>query len=440
VWQRWAANGSPRIASYAKMNTRMKALAATRVCAAFGGLVLAIAGACFVESFELEQGTGGGSTTTASGGSGGAGGAGGAGLACTHAIWPAAPTSTDPGNDDLDFVVVARTINFGEVDLSQGPTVGYDLDGRCTCQGEDPSCIEPDWAAADHCDGPSGRDNAIAQLFHDLGAVDKDFTSAHYTASAEDGDDSFLFRVRDYNGQPNDDQVTVSMHPTEGTDDDPCNPPNAAPAWDGTDLWAINAASLNVPQGGAGGTGGAAGAGGVGGAGGQSVSCGLNGHDIDDPRYLDDNAYVTDGVLVASLPEVALEFTSGDDNLPVQLKAGFITGRLEQESSQWYLRDGLVVGRWTLAEFFKLIGSITNQQEPICTDSSVYPLLKNALCQYPDITSELTGPTAPCDTLSFAVAIEAHPGQIGSVLPAFEAQRLCPPETDPMFDDCEPEP
>ncbi len=418
----------------------MRGSSVTCAWAAAGGLVLAIVGACFVEGFDLDEATGGGPTTTGSGGSGGAAGAGGAGLACNHASWPDPPASSDPGTDDVDFVVAARTIDFGEVDLSVGPAVGYDLDVRCTCQGEGPSCIEPDWATADHCDGPSGRDNAIAQLFHDLGAVDKDFTSAHYTESAEIGEDSFLLRVRDYNGQLNDDQVTVSMHPSEGTDDDPCNPPNAQPAWDGSDLWAINAASLNVAQGGAGGAAGAGGAGGAAGAGGQSVPCGLNGHDIDDARYIDVNAYVSNGTLVASLPEVALEFTSGDDNLPVVLKAGFISGRLEQQGSQWYLREGLIVGRWTLAEFFKLIGSITSQQEPICTDSSVYPLLKNALCQYPDIASELTGPTAPCDALSFGVAIEAHPAQIGSVLPAFEAQRLCSPETDPMFDDCEPEP
>ncbi len=402
-----------------------------------GTLVIAIAGACFVEGFDVDGATGGGATTTSSGGHGGTGGAGGAGLGCNHASWPGPPASSDPGADDVSFVVAVRTMSFGEVDLSQGPAVGYDLDGRCSCQGEDFSCVEPDWAGGDHCDGPSGRDNAIAQLFHDLGAVDKDFTSVYYTERAENGQDSFLLRVRDYNGQPNDDQVTVSMHPSGGTDDDPCNPPDTEPAWDGADLWAINAASLNVAQGGAGG---AAGAGGAGGAGGQSVSCGLNGHDLDNARYLDASAYVSNWVLVASLPEVALEFSSGDDPLLVKLKAGFITGRLEQQSAQWTLREGLVVGRWTLAEFFKFIGSITNQQEPICTDSSVYPLLKSALCQYPDITSELTGPTAPCDALSFGVGIEADPAQIGTVMPAIEAQRLCPPETDPMFDDCEPDP
>ncbi|MBW2453875.1 MAG: hypothetical protein JRI68_05175 [Deltaproteobacteria bacterium] len=420
----------------------MTAQRITQATAAVGGLLLAIIGACFVEGFDVNEGAGGTTTSTGTTGGGGTAGSGGT-QTCSHATWPGPPATADPGPDDVEFVVAARSIDFGEVDLSVGPAVGFDLDGRCTCQGEGDSCNEPDWASADHCDGPGGRDNAIAQLFHDLGAVDADFTSAHYTETAEQGEDSLLLRVRDYNGQPNDDQVTVSLHPSEGTDDDPCNPPGTQPDWDGSDLWSINAASLNGTSSGAGAGGsgpGGAGSGGGGGTGGQTVSCGHNGYDIDDARYVDENAYVTDGTLVASLPEVALEFTSGDDNLPVVLKAGFLAARLEQEGSSWSLRDGLVVGRWTLAEFFKMIGSITAQHEPICTDTSVYSLLKHALCQYPDIASELVGPTEPCDALSFAMRVEAYPAQIGSVLPAFQSARLCPAETDPMFDSCEPTP
>jgi len=413
------------------------ALRIIHATAAAGLMTLAIVGACFVGGFDVDPAVGGGTTSTATAGGGGSGGSGGSDT-CSHETWPGPPAAADPGPDDVDFVVAARSIDFGETDISNGPLVGLDLDGRCTCQGEGDSCNEPDWATADHCDGPAGRDNAIAQLFHDLGSVDKDFTSTEYTEAAEDGDDSLLLRVRHYNGQPNDDQVSVSLHPSQGTDDDPCNPPGTTPNWDGNDLWSINAASLNGSAGG-GGAGGQTGGGGAGGAGGggSAPSCGHNGYDIDDARYVDVNAYVSGGILVASLPEVALEFTSGDDSLPVVLKAGFLAGRLEQEGSGWFLREGIVAGRWTLAEFFKMIGSITAQQEPVCTDTSVYPLLKHALCQYPDIASELAGPTEPCDALSFGMLIEAEPAQIGSVLPPFGHPRLCPAETDPMYDSCD---
>ena len=388
---------------------------------------LALGSSCFIEGFVLVEATGG-ALTTPSGATGGAGQGGQGGAAvCGHATWPAPPASADPGTDTVDFVVAARSIDFGEEDISNGPAVGYDLDNHCTCQGEGDSCREPDWAAAEHCDGPNGRDNAIAQLFHDLGTFDEDFTSAHYTQRAAEGRNTILLRVRSYNGLANDDQVTVSIHPSKGLDQEPCLAPGTIPAWDGNDLWPINVNSLNAGTGGSG----------FGGAGG-GTSCGDNGHDRDDARYIDENAYVNEWQLVANLPQVALEFISDNDTVPVQLTAGFVTGRIESQGSAWYVRDGLMVGRWKLTEFFRLIGSIPHEGALLCTNHPVYPLIKSAACLFPDIASELSGPTTPCDALSFAMALEGYPAQIGSVLPEATPSAQCASELDPQFDTCDP--
>jgi len=407
--------------------------------AAFLTLVgMAAGSSCFIDGFVLvEQAGGEAPTPTGATGGGGQGGAGGAGV-CSHATWPAPPDAADPGTDTVDFVVVARSIDFGEEDVTNGATVGYDLDNHCTCQGEDASCREPAWAAADHCDGPAGRDNAVAELFHDLATFDDNFTSALATDRAERGGGSILIRVRSYNGQANDDRVTVSIHPSRGRDEEPCLTGSYEPLWDGTDMWPINANSLNVEPG----TGGAAGAGtgGAGGAGGGTTAvCGDNGYDPDDARYVDDNAYVSDWELVANLPQVALEFVSGDDAVPLLLTAGFVTGRIESQDSHWYLRDSLVVGRWKLTDFFRLIGRIRNNDEPLCTDNPIYPLLKSAACQFPDIAAELSGPTTPCDAMSLGMAIQGYPAVLGSVLPTVHPVSLCTPDVDPQFDTCEPE-
>ena len=60
------------------------------------------------------------------------GGTGGG--SCGSARWPAPPAMSD-GNDNIDFVVAVRMIDFGEADLSDGPRIGYDLDATCTCGG-----------------------------------------------------------------------------------------------------------------------------------------------------------------------------------------------------------------------------------------------------------------------------------------------------------------
>ena len=137
-----------------------RAIAVVSLLGAAGGLVVS----CFVSGFvrvEGEPAGGGGAVDAGEDASGGAGGE----LGCVHATWPSPPASADPGANTEDFVVAVRSVDFGEREVAEGSLIGYDLDNRCTCQGEGPSCNEPEWATADHCDGPEGRDNAVAQIF-----------------------------------------------------------------------------------------------------------------------------------------------------------------------------------------------------------------------------------------------------------------------------------
>jgi hypothetical protein len=395
------------------------------------------AGGCLIEGFDTLQGDGGATAVSSSTGAGASGGNGGSGgSACGHRIWPPPPAQSSPGADDVELVVAARSLDFGEQSVNMGALVGLDLDNRCTCQGEGPSCVAPPKARPEFCDGPDGIDNSVSEFFNFLGTFSKNFTSAEYTSEAERGGTSLLVRVRDYNGGADDKQVTLSLHPSPGRDVDPCGGP-AQPNWDGNDTWPISSVSLQ-PLGGGGGGGGAGGAGGGGGAGGAPPpTCGNNGFDPNTPLYVDTNAYVNDWVVVANLPTLALQFVGDDSAVPIALTAGFVMGTLVQQGSRWAMRDGLMVGRWKLAEFFKLIGSITNQSEPICTDTAVYAAIKNAVCEYPDIASTLGGPTTPCDAMSFGLGFQAEPAAFGAVVPQPAASPLCPPATDPQFDNCD---
>ncbi len=375
---------------------------------------------CAVMGFDLADGGRAGATSS------GGGFGGGGGNACGHATWPSPPTTSDPGPDVVDLVVAIRSVDFGEGNLDDGPTVGYDLDQRCTCQGQAPSCLEPAWATKDHCDGPAGRDNAVAQLFGTIGVFNTDMSSEVWTAQIESGDWSLLLRVQSYNGKANDEQVVVAVYPSPGLDEDPCNGPDPVPAWDGTDRWPVSATAL---------TGGGSAVGGSGGCGGDSQ----HGYDVDDPRYVDSNAYVTDWVVVAGLPEVALILDTGFSHTVVKLTAGFITGRLEHDPSadRWALHDGLLVGRWKMVDFFQMLSNlVTTGGVPLCTDNPAYAPLKATACPYVDIVSSLGAPTTPCDAISFGLAFEAMPARIGAVDPSAPPQTPCAPAQDPSNDEC----
>jgi len=317
----------------------------------------------------------------------------------------------------VDVVFAIRKIDFGEADLSQGPMVGFDLDNRCTCQGEGDSCKEPAWATGDHCDGPQGRDNAGAQLFS-VGSLFTDLLSSKtFTDDAEAGQGTLLVRVMEYNGQPNDTQVTVALYPSPGLDKDPCIDP--LPKWDGSDRWPV--ASPSVKKTGGGGAGG---------------GCGASGYDVDSPLYVDHNAYVSGGVVVANLTDAAIIFASSSKVTTLKITAGFLSGKLVKSDARWTLEQGTLAGRWKLEDVFDFLSTIETMGQPLCTDNPVYNLVKNAFCQFPDIASSLGGPTTPCDALSIALAIEGEPALLGVVFESKAVPTPCEPGKDPSEDSC----
>jgi len=400
-------------------------LASRAIGGALGfGLGVLLAASCFVGSYELvdaaSAGSGGG--LPPDGSPGGTGG-------CHHATWPSPPASSDPGTD-VDLVFAVRKIDFGETALQNGPAVGYDLDTRCTCQGEGPSCLEPTSATADHCDGPEGRDNAASQLFHTLLQFVDAVGSETNSQLAAEGKWTLLVRLRQYNGQANDQQVVASLYPSPGRDNDPCFGDAYAPAWDGTDQWPVPAESLE-------GSGGAAPDGGTG-EGGCQPDAGA-GLDIDLPRYTDPVAYVRDWVLVANLPEAGMILSSTSHSPVVKITAGFLTAHIDhtQIPGRWLLRDGLLVGRWKLSDFLAMLGAFTVNDQPLCTNNPAYIVVKPQICSYADVASTLGGPTTPCDAISFGMGFEGEDAKLGHILLSAGTTTECQPGTDPGSDTCD---
>jgi len=322
---------------------------------------------------------------------------------CPVTKLPIKPTGAS-GDTGPDFTVAIRTMDLGE-----GPNasdIGLDLDLACTCPGP-PSCAEPAWATDPHCDGTLGRDNAAGHGFGRVnGFIPGTISSMPLSVQISQGNWSLLIRVRGYSGQDDDSDVEVDIYPTAGM-------PNMAPNWDGNDAWPIAD---------------------------TAVGPGMN---INDPLFVDKQAYVTQKTLVARLPS-ALILILGDLRLDLMLSAVVLTAQIEQTPSGKYrLSKGTIAGLWALPEVFKGLSSFRyNAGTRLCTDDGLYPSVRDELCAVVDIKASPM--SAGCDAISFGMGFESDPAMLGSIVPVpAPLGGPCPPadggaSTDPISDSCGP--
>jgi hypothetical protein len=353
---------------------------------------------------------GGAHGTTGAGGSAGAGGAthsdagapdgaaGAGGKACKPASYPPPPAVQDAGGA-IDFVTAMHSVDLGDT----GTVVGLDLDGKCTCEGDGPSCRHPDWIKEDLCDGPDGRDAQSALLFKEFSfATSGSIGTAGFSSGCASGTWSMLIRVRGYNGKADDDQVQVSLFPSAGLDK------AARPAkWDGTDAWPVPPTALAD-----------------------------GGKTVDEPRYVDAKAYVTSGHLVTSMPESEMYLAGSNAYLPIRFIAGFLVARIVPVGQTFGLRDGILAARWKTADIFDSVHAVRIKGSPLCTDSPLYAPVKHQICNFIDIYSGIATPTTTCDSISVGLAFTADPAKLGPIQALPTPPQGCPAATDPAGDDC----
>jgi hypothetical protein len=351
-----------------------------------------------------------GSAGTDAGASGSSGaGAGGAPEAgCGSARWPLPPSGVGLGGD-IDFVAAVREIDFGDRDQAGVPSwteLGYDLDKLCTC-GTDPgsACTSKPKPV---CDGLEGRDNATGILMYDLrnsfmiAALD----SIAFSQNIENGTRTLLIRVSGYNGQSDDDQVRVSWYSAYKFES------GQTPKWDGTDVWPVVSSAL-LPI---------------------ATADGGEEYSLDQPKYFDDLAYVSGGVLVASLPdgEIALS-----DVANLRFTAAFLTARIENIGSDlWKLEDGVLAGVTRSQDMLAALPFVDLGGAPLCKDHFVYTFVKPRICGYADMFATVGTPTKPCDALSLGVGLRAHSAKLGEIKVVPTAVSPCAPGLDPSEDSC----
>jgi hypothetical protein len=355
---------------------------------------------------------------------------------CQGVAYPDPPEGTDNPSDAMEFTVAVRSVDLGEGGDKTNP-VGLNLDKFCTCLGEGPSCKDPPYATKeDHCDDKGGVDNAASRLFAalDIALPSDKFGSGFYSEKAEQGNWTLLLRVTGYNGELNDPRVTVAVYGPAGLQassksgaggtgggggagpSDPCQTdPDAGPivetipCWNGHDVWRVADTSVGPTQ------------------------------SVDEPLYFDPNAYISKGFLVASVSQTKLNLGGATSYLGLRLTAGTIVGAIQApqvDGLGFRIVNGTLAARWTTEDIFETLSTFSAEGAKLCTNDNLYPLFKERVCSFVDISSKLGGATLECDSISFGMRFNTFPVKLGDIAQVQKPMPACPPEFDPATDTC----
>jgi hypothetical protein len=313
----------------------------------------------------------------------------------------------DSGNVTLLPPIVAafKTIDIGAAGAPDAaiPAFGYDLDKTCTCPGP-PSCLQPKGAfSGEDCDNHGGLDNKSIQLFRLLPApastgttqVDQGLMAGQY---------GLLIRISNYNGMPNDPNITVDFYVSNGLERDDAGA-IPTPKFDGTDRWTIDPGSIQ------------------------------NGTQA---MFSDDSAYVTttgtagSPVFVAHFSQLPISF--GDRTIlggaTMQLSDAIVTGTIQPvpydggSGVGLGIMQGTIAGRWPTKQILSTVATIPEEGGFLCGsdpnpyNAESYVVLKVIVCEAADITHEQSQDKmgAPCDAISVGMQFSAVPALLGDPL------------------------
>jgi hypothetical protein len=326
---------------------------------------------------------------------------------CAHKRPPPPPKVRARGGTlELIFAVsqtVLGTAPEGDAGWLTYQKIGFDLDNTCTSEGQQPSCVAPA-SAASHKDGVDGIDNAIGQVWWELGSgvstADPNFTEV-------------LLRVRDYSGDPDDDQVEASLYYAFGLS--AREDGGVGPFWDGQDKWNVLPASLHPP------------------ADGEAPN-------VDEPMVVDKHAYVSGGVLVAQFDQAFTAYATAPPTLLWPIRQLLMAGTLKQNGDgTWEIQNAMIGSRVALTVVAQAIASFQPYKAlgPICRSPSFYRMEVLQACSFADIAYSSDSPSAPCDALSMGLMVQAKQAKLGEVLAPPLASSMCNQSELPDANPCE---
>jgi hypothetical protein len=315
---------------------------------------------------------------------------------CDAPRYPSRPNVGTSDTSGPDIVVSTYTLTWGDI---QSPNVlpvdqlGFNLDGVCTTASASSSCVVPPYARWP-IDGVSGIDNSSGRLLTTL---------APNTLPLTKGDDleeragvrTYILRVRGYSGEPDDANVELAFFSAAGTVADGGIAPNDGGP--GTQ-WFVGS-KWGSPE---------------------------------HPTYVDNNAYVTDGKLVATFDALLL-----GEPKPAKI-TGYATvngvklvADIAQKNGAFTITHIVLGGRWPMeaileqTSVFYFKNRSRRCSPPGASEKGYVDALRNA-CSYADVNALGGGPATSCDGLSFGAEFSAVPAAIIGVVETPE-DLPCPP-------------
>lgn len=294
---------------------------------------------------------------------------------CLRRRWPPPPTKGSDG--DVGELVSAlrsmKTVN------ESGLPYGFDLDNLCSCP-ERVACLgsQPNQP----CDPKgSGIDNAASDLFFLFSkATGTSLDETGLRSGLDRGKFSVVFRLGRWNGEANDPEVTLQVLNAFDANQNA----DAGARFDGNDTWVIDSESL---------------------VGALPTS----------PVF---KAYVSDGVLVAEMPNLVFKarIPTVDDKwllLRVVLRDAHITARIARTGAGFSLTEGQLGGRSPAAELITL-----GMYLGACPGGVAFTSVKPILCDARDLPIDPAkdGRDFACDAVSVGVAFETSPAKVAPLV------------------------
>jgi hypothetical protein len=298
---------------------------------------------------------------------------------------PARPDDAGAGTSLASFSLAVSTFDIG---IDPSPTqvataVGLDIDGVCTVDLASSSCTTNVGQVpfnAFVADKPGSVDNAGFGLLRLLGAQYESLAPAAINEYLKRGVFGFMIDIEDYNGEANDSSVKVALRPTLGIK--PRADGGTVPAFDGKDEWVINEEYSLA----------------------DAVGRG---------KFLDVDAYVRDGVLVAQYSEAVFPISKDTSNniLPIKLRDLTMMANIVKAPGGWELQKGLLAGGWATEDAFVAIRNYSFAEDPnvpLCDQPDYERAFRQKMCEGRDLPARLTSPkTAPCESVSTGFSFAA---------------------------------
>lgn len=322
------------------------------------------------------------------------------GANCALTLPPPRPDVGD-GPDIGEVVYVIQHVSFDQRD-DRWRTIGYDLDGLCSDPPEPVvECLPPAPSAPPEIDGVGGIDNAIGHNLFSLVLFALPDFQADTDHNLGLGIGVPIFRIRGWNGEPNDPLVDVTFVqsawgtpglPDGGAPDaqipdggiiyeDGGDPP--LPRFEGNDYWWARADQF------------------------------LAG-DPERPRVRDDRAYVADDMLVVTLPDrFPLTFAGSIRRLVITLTDAVLTAKLSADHQR--IERAVIAGRFPIIDVLDTLDSVG-----ICAGTMEYMTIRRLTELGADVraTPGTGGPDVICDAISMGVegtGVRAHFGGVSDL-------------------------